>query len=173
SGGDGPHPRALHARALSPAHRRWLHALREQRPLPAERADEPQPARLSPGAARVSAARADDLVRPDGPRSVEPAPRQGAGPLRTARLQARSQRRRRASPAPLAGSGATTARRTVRAASEPLADPRATGRGPRGLPRVPRSVRRERAPPRAPRAPHLRRPDRRAGPYALQPLLHD
>ena len=42
---DGAHPRALHARAVSPAHGRRRTALRQQRPLPAQR-----PRRAAPGA---------------------------------------------------------------------------------------------------------------------------
>src|SRR5262249_58168423 len=126
---------------------------------------------LSAEGARVPAGRADDVVRAHGARSVEPAPRSGARPL-LPWLPARPERASGAPGAALARRVADRARWAVRGTAQSLAHARAARRGRHGLPRLPRPLRRAGASPRAARPSGVHRPDRRAGPDALQPVLH-
>ncbi len=172
---DRAHPRALHARAVPPAPRRRRAAVRQQRPLPAELAREPRPDAADAARAGLPALRPDHLVHADGPRSVEPAHRQDAGALRAA---LRDQVRGQAAPArgALAGPGAAGHRGHVAGAAQHVAHARAARRGHQRLSRLPGPVgggggRRGEAHPAA-RPARVRRPHRRAGPRAAQPLLH-
>src|SRR5436309_7319887 len=169
---DGADPRAVHARALPPAARRRRGEVRQQRPLPAGRAR--RVAADVDGSARAFAvaARTSGLVHPHRARSVEPAPRQSAGPLHAALRDQGGPGTAEARGA-LAGSGAAPSRRSARRAAEPLADARAARRGADGVSRVPRPDGRRAEPPAGAGPPGLRRVDRRAGPDAPQPLLYD
>src|SRR5262249_54559713 len=129
---DGPHPRAVPARPVPQAHRRRLRTVRQQRPLPAGRAHHPAPAEAPRAGARIPAAGADDLVRADGARSVEPAPRQDAWPLRRPRPEAPSQHDHPAAPAALARSTTLPPPPALAGAPPTPADPPAPPRpGPR------------------------------------------
>ena len=122
------------------------------------------------GGLRRTAAGADDLVHPDRARHLEPEDPEGARALR-ARPRCRTARRPRRSCWP--DQAAAGARRPAAGAARPLDDAGASRQGARRLPRVPRP---DAEPGRAQRgagAARLRRPDRRAGPRLLQPLLHD
>ena len=167
------HPRTIHPRALSPAHRQGLLPLRQQRPLPAEHPREPAPARIRFGRAPVPPDGPDRLVCADRARPVEPAPRARPRPLRAPHVDGRQDAPVPETDRSLGGSGADPARRPVRRPARSLAHPGPAGPSHGGLPSVPRALRRARAPARSLRPARLRGPHRRAGPDALQPLLHD
>ena len=102
---DGAHPRAVHQRAVSPASRRRRGEVRQQRPLPAERAGRLAAAHDGPARAGLAADGPDRVVHADRSRSVEPAARQGARPLHAA-LRARGGQGSAEAADPLARSGA-------------------------------------------------------------------
>ena len=168
----GAHPCALYARAIPSAHRRRLSELRQQRPLPAVGARGGQSADDAAGKTGGAAVGADDLVHPVGARHLEPEDPEGARPLCDARLQDAEHRAAKAGRL-LARPGAAARSRPAQRAPQPLADPGRARPGHRRLPHFSRPDGGDRAPQGSLGPAGLCRADRRPGPHALQPLLHD
>ena len=125
------------------------------------------------GGAGDAANGADHLVHPERAGYLEPEDRQGAGALHARPRQSRRDRQAAGAGGVLAGPGAVAPGRTAEGAARQLDDPGASRPGARCLPHFPGPDGGRAEPQGGAGRAGVRRADRRAGPDAVQPLLHD